>query len=210
MIHSLSRGFVIPVFVFCCLAGDASAQTQSPAQEPIESMPIHAGPFGLRPSLSITSVGSDSNVFNVADSRRTISRRRSFRASSLDSGRGGSCFIRCSQRHRLFQNVQGRGIGEWDDRSQSRCEFGAASAVRVDRLGVNQGPDECRGRCSRPSDSTHHRRGHTPSIASRTAIVVNARRFDLDFDEGSEFRGSDLAHASIRAPTASRLESSSR
>ena len=67
MIHSLCRACVIPGFVFCCLAGDASAQTQAPAQEPIESMPIHAGPFGLRPSLSITSVGSDSNVFNVAD-----------------------------------------------------------------------------------------------------------------------------------------------
>jgi hypothetical protein len=31
-------------------------------------------------------------------------------------------------------------------------------------------------------------------LGSQTAVVVNARRFDLEFDEGSEFRGADLAH----------------
>src|SRR5207249_2801691 len=31
-------------------------------------------------------------------------------------------------------------------------------------------------------------------VASRTALVVNARRFELQFDQGTEFRGADLAH----------------
>jgi hypothetical protein len=31
-------------------------------------------------------------------------------------------------------------------------------------------------------------------VASRTNLVVNARRLDIDFDEGSQFNGADLAH----------------
>jgi hypothetical protein len=31
-------------------------------------------------------------------------------------------------------------------------------------------------------------------VASRTSLLVNARRLDIDFDEGTQFNGADLAH----------------
>jgi len=68
MIPSAARARIGSAALLCCLIASGSAQAQTPAPpEPIESMPIHAGPFGLRPSLALTNVGTDSNVFNVAD-----------------------------------------------------------------------------------------------------------------------------------------------
>src|SRR4029453_6528510 len=68
MIADFSRARIYLGLLGCCLAGAVSAQAQTPAPpETIKSMPIPAGRFGFRPSLAITGVGSDSNVFNVAD-----------------------------------------------------------------------------------------------------------------------------------------------
>ena len=196
MIHSISRAFVIPVFVFCCLAGDASAQTQSPAQEPIESMPIHAGPFGLRPSLSITSVGSDSNVFNVAeqpqdDFTATIVPRivARFRAGRLMFSYGAASDI---VYFRTFKD-EGSVNGTTDlrvDANLGRLQPYASTGWVSTKDRMNAEVDVRAPRTQRTIAA-----GTRLLIASRTAIVVNARRFDLDFDEGSEFRGSDLAHA---------------
>ena len=67
MIHSLTRTTFVLLMTAaaCALAAPARAQSQLP--ENVEVMPIHFGPLGLRPSVSITNIGNDSNVFNDAD-----------------------------------------------------------------------------------------------------------------------------------------------
>ena len=67
MTISRVRGRFVPALAACVLLVGARAEAQTQPPEAIESMPIHAGPVGLRPSLSVTNAGVDSNVFNSAD-----------------------------------------------------------------------------------------------------------------------------------------------
>ena len=196
MIDSASRVRIVHAFLFCCLVAGRSARAQTPAPpEPIESMPIHAGPFGLRPSLAITNVGTDSNVFNANEDPqddftgtivpRIVARGR---AGRLTFAYGAASDIVYYKTYKDEGSVNG------------------TTDLRVDaNLGrlqpyASAGWTSTKERLNAEIDVRAPRTQHTISggarllVASRTALVVNARRFDLQFDEGSEFRGSDLAH----------------
>ena len=56
--------------VAACLSGapPASAQQPPPQRDLVESMPIRVGPLGLSPTLTVTDIGVDSNIFNAAGS----------------------------------------------------------------------------------------------------------------------------------------------
>ena len=196
MIDSGSRFQIVRAFFFCCLIAGGSAQAQTPAPpEPIESMPIHAGPFGLRPSIAITNVGTDSNVFNADDDPQddftaTIVPRIVARV------RAGRLFVSYGAASDIvyFQTYKDEG------------SVNGTTDLRVDgNLGrlqpyASAGWTSTKDRLNAEIDARAPRTQHTVSagarllVASRTALVVNARRFDLQFDDGSEFRGSDLAH----------------
>jgi hypothetical protein len=173
----------------------APAFAQSTAPEPIESMPIHAGPVGLQPSLSITNAGSDSNVFNDAsnpqeDLTATIIPRLVARV------RAGRVLFSCGAATDLvyFQ----------DFKDEESVNFG--SDLRLDaNLGrlqpyISSGWVSTKERLNSEIDerAPHTQRnivvGTRLSAASRTDIVFNLRHADLEYDEGSEFRGTDLAH----------------
>ncbi len=183
-------GFVAGVFL---VTASAEAQTQPP--EAIESMPIHAGPVGLRPSLSITNVGTDSNVFNTAtnpqdDFTATIVPRIVARV------RAG--------RLRFSYGAASDFVYFKDFKDEQSVNFG--SDVRLDaNLGhlqpyISTGWVSTKDRLNAELDARAPRTQRTIMggtkilVASKTTLVFNARRFDLDFDEGTEFRGTDLAH----------------
>ena len=173
----------------------AEAQTQMQPPEAIESMPIHAGPVGLRPSLSITNIGTDSNVFNTAENPqddftttivpRIVARVRTGRLTF--SYGGASDFVYFKE----FKDEQSVNFG---------------SDVRLDaNLGhlqpyISTGWVSTKDRLNAELDVRAPRTQRTIMggtrilVGSRTSLVVNARRFDLDFDEGTEFNGADLAH----------------
>jgi len=195
MTITLARARAVLALSICSflLSTEAGAQTQPP--ETIESMPIHAGPVGLRPSLSITNVGTDSNVFNAADHPqddftativpRIVARVRAGRL--MFSYGGATDFV-------YFKEFK----------DEESVNFG--SDVRLDaNLGhlqpyVSAGWVSTKDRLNAELDVRAPRTQRTImggariAVASRTTLVVNARRFDLDFDEGTEFNGADLAH----------------
>lgn len=196
MIDSGSRVRFIPAVLFCCLVASVSAQAQTPAPpEAIESMPIHAGPFGLRPSLAITNVGTDSNVFNVADDPQD-----DFTATIVPR------IVARVRAGRLFFSYGAASDIVYFKTYKDEGSVNGTTDLRVDAdLGrlqpyVAAGWTSTNERLNAEIDTRAPRTQHTVSagarllLASRTTFVINARRFDLQFDEGSEFRGSDLAH----------------
>jgi hypothetical protein len=189
------RAYVVSAFMTGVLAMGAPAFAQSTAPEPIESMPIHAGPVGLRPSLSITNAGSDSNVFNEAanpqeDLTATIIPRLVARV------RAGRVLLSYGAATDLvyFQ----------DFKDEESVNFG--SDLRLDaNLGrlqpyVSGGWVSTRERLNAEIDARAPRTQRTIaggtrlSVASHTDVVFNVRHADLAYEEGSEFRGTDLAH----------------
>jgi hypothetical protein len=157
-------------------------------------MPIHAGPFGLRPSLAITNVGTDSNVFNVADDPQddftaTIVPRivARLRAGRLMFAYGAASDI---VYFRTFTD-EGSVNGTTDLRVEAnlgRVQPYASAGWLATKERLNSEIDVRAPRTQHSIGAGAH-----VLLASRTAFVINARRFDLQFDEGSEFRGADLA-----------------
>lgn len=177
----------------CLMSTRAGAQVQPP--EAIESMPIHAGPVGLRPSLSVTNAGVDSNVFNSADHPqddftativpRIVARVRAGRL--MFSYGAATDFV-------YFKDFE-------DEQSVN-----FTSDVRLDgNLGhlqpyISTGWVSTKDRLNAELDARAPRTQRTiiggtrVVVASRTMLVFNARRADLDFDQGTEFDDTDLAH----------------
>jgi len=196
MIDCRSRVRLVPAVVFCCLVAGRLAQAQTPAPpEAIESMPIHAGPFGLRPSLALTNVGTDSNVFNVADDPQD-----DFTATIVPR------IVARVRAGRLFFSYGAASDIVYFRTYKDEGSVNGTTDLRVDaNLGrlqpyASAGWTSTNERLNAEIDARAPRMQHTVSagarllLASRTAFVINARRFDLQFEDGTEFRGSDLAH----------------
>jgi hypothetical protein len=161
--------------------------------EAIETMPIHIGPLGLRPSLSITNVGTDSNVFNDAENPQddftaTVVPRLVARV------RGG----------RFLLSYGSTADMVYFKKFTSERSINATTDARLDaNLGrlqpyVSAGWVDTKDRLNAEVDVRAPRTQRTVGagvrmlLASRTAVVVSARRFTMDFDEGAQFRGVDL------------------
>lgn len=182
------------VVAACGLLHAAPARAQDQTPEPVETMPIHFGPLGLHPSLSIANVGSDSNVFNDAgnpqqDFTATIVPRLVARL------RGGRFVLSYGSAADLV----------YYKKFTSERSVNASTDVRLDanfgRLQpyVSAGWVDTKDRLNAEVDVRTPRTQRTvvagvrSLIASRTAVVVSARRFSLDFDDDAQFRGVDLA-----------------
>ena len=138
---------VVAAFMTSILALGVPAFAQSTAPEPIESMPIHAGPVGLRPSLSITNAGSDSNVFNETNHPhedltatiipRLVARLRARRV--LFSYGVATDLV-------YFQDFKDEESVNFGSDFRLDANLGRLQPVRLQRLGLDQGTSECRDR----------------------------------------------------------------
>ena len=175
----------------CALAAPARAQSQLP--EAVDAMPIHIGPLGLRPTVSITNVGNDSNVFNDADHPQedftaTVVPRLAARL------RGG----------RLMLSYGSATDMVYFKKLTSERSINFTTDVKLDaNLGrlqpyVSAGWIDTKDRMNAEIDIRVPRTQRTLAagarilLASRTAVVVSGRRFTLNFDDGAVFRGVDL------------------
>jgi hypothetical protein len=183
-----------PLALCVWLVGSAaSAQTQ-PA-ETIESMPIHAGPVGLRPSLSITSAGSDSNVFNTAEHPqedltativpRLVARVRAGRVMFSYGGASDLVYFKEFKHEHSVNFASDARLEGTFGHLQPYVSTGWVSTT--ERMNA-----ELDARVPRTQRTIMG--GTRLVVASRTTLIANLRRLDLDFDEGTEFRGTDLAH----------------
>jgi Putative beta-barrel porin 2 len=196
MKHTPVSAMPVLFLVVACLAPARPAHAQTQVPETIESMPIHVGPVGLRPSLSITSAGQDSNVFNDADNPQedltaTIVPRlvARFRARRLTFSYGGATDV---VYFRKFKD-EGSVNSTTDvrvDASLGRLQPYASSGWVDTKDRMNAEVDIRAPRTQRAIAA-----GTRLLLASRTALVFNARRFDLDFDQGIQFNGSELSRS---------------
>ena len=194
MSHHTIRAIPIVLAAVVLSSIAATAHAQGGVPEAVEAMPIHVGPLGLRPSVSLTNVGMDSNVFNDAsnpqeDFTATIVPRLLARV------RGG----------RLVLSYGSSADMVYFKKFTSERSLNASTDVRLDgtfgRLQpyVSAGWVDTKDRLNAEVDVRTPRTQRTIAggarllLASRTAVVVSARRFDLDFDDGAQFMGVDLA-----------------
>ena len=170
----------------------ARAQTQTP--EAIETMPIHFGALGLRPSISITNVGNDSNVFNEAEHPqedftatvvpRLVARVRGGRMTlSYGSAADMVYFKKFTSERSVNANTDIRL-----DADLGRVQPYASIGWVATKERLNAEIDVRTPRSQRALAG-----GLRVLMASRTALLVSGRRFTLDFDDGALFKGVDLS-----------------
>jgi hypothetical protein len=194
MTDTCARAAIVAVIGVCLIAVAAPAYAQTQTPEPIESMPIHAGPVGLRPTFSITNAGGDSNVFNEAENPKD-DLTATFTPRLVARVRGGRMFLSYGAAtdfvyFKEFKDEESVNFGT-DlrlDASLGRLQpyVSGAWASTKERLNA-----ELDARVPRTQGMLAA--GTRVLVASKTSLVVNARRFDLQFDDGTEFNGANLA-----------------
>jgi hypothetical protein len=185
---------VVLLLVSAVLVQAAPARAQGQAPEPVETMPIHLGPLGLRPSLSITNVGNDSNVFNDAENPqedftativpRLVARIRGGRFVLSYGSAADMVYFKKFTSERSVNSTTDLRLDANFGRLQPYLSAGWINTK--DRL--NTEVDVRTPRTQRTIAA-----GLRTLLASRTAVVVGARHFTLDFGERSMFRGIDLS-----------------
>jgi len=184
------------VCLLLVLASAARSQAQTPPPQPaIETMPLHFGPLGLAPSLAITDVGVDTNVFNDAENPQ-----EDFSATFVPR------LLARFRMRRLFVSYAVSTDLVYFHELETERSTNVAHDVTLDAdLGrfqpfVQAGWLSTKQRLNSELDLRAPRSqrnvgaGARLLVASRTALVVTARRRWLDFDEDVFFRGVELAH----------------
>ena len=194
MTMSRMRGRVLSCVIAVVSASATPARAQTQAPEAIETMPIHFGALGLRPSISITNVGNDSNVFNEAEHPqedftatvvpRLIARVRGGRMTlSYGSAADMVYFKKFTSERSVNANTDIRL-----DADLGRVQPYASIGWVATKERLNAEIDVRTPRSQRVLAG-----GLRVLMASRTALLVSGRRFTLDFDEGALFKGVDLS-----------------
>ena len=194
MIMSRMRGRVLSCVIAVVSASATPARAQTQAPEAIETMPIHFGALGLRPSISITNVGNDSNVFNEAEHPqedftatvvpRLVARVRGGRMTlSYGSAADMVYFKKFTSERSVNANTDIRL-----DADLGRVQPYASIGWMATKERLNAEIDVRTPRSQRALAG-----GLRVLMASRTALLVSGRRFTLDFDEGALFKGVDLS-----------------
>jgi hypothetical protein len=194
MTMSRMRGRFLSCVIAVVSASAAPARAQSQAPEAIETMPIHFGALGLRPSISITNVGNDSNVFNEAEHPqedftatvvpRLVARVRGGRMTlSYGSAADMVYFKKFTSERSVNANTDIRL-----DADLGRVQPYASIGWVATRERLNAEIDVRTPRSQRALAG-----GLRVLMASRTALLVSGRRFTLDFDDGALFKGVDLS-----------------
>ena len=193
MIHFLTRTTFVLLMtaVVCATAAPARAQSQLP--EGVEAMPIHFGPLGLRPSVSITNIGNDSNVFNDADHPqsdftatvvpRLVARVHGGRLLLSYGGATDIVYFKKFTSERSINSTTDLKL----DADLGRLQPYATVGWLATKDRMNSEIDIRTPRSQRTLAA-----GARMIVASRTAVVVSARRFTLDFHDGALFHGVDL------------------
>ena len=174
------------------LAAPAVAQPASEA-DPLETMPLRYGPLGLSPTLTVTDVGVDSNIFNSAGERksdftttivpRVQARLRTGRLLlSLSNATGFVYYHDYADERSVNYTAEGRADF---DAGRLQPYFSAGFVDTRERLNA-----ELDARAPRTQNALAG--GAKLRVASKTGLSIDLRRTELRFDEGARFEGVPL------------------
>jgi hypothetical protein len=187
------RSVAIAVLIHFHFAAPAGAQAPPPL-DPLESMWMRVGPFGLTPSIAVTDFGVDSNVFRTAEEPRqdftaTVAPRFDVR---LHAGRlllwawnatGFTYYADTSDQRSISYTSEVRA-----DVDLGRLRPFAAGSIVETRDRLNAELDVRAPRLTRSVSG-----GAKFLIGSSTAFTLSGRVSDLEFEEGTTFEGVSLA-----------------
>ncbi len=183
-------------------AATASAQTTS-SPDPIEGAIIRFGPVGINPSLAMRDVGVDNNVFHDdVDPKSDFTFTVTPRADVLFSPRRLHLVFSTSVDYVYFQTYDSEAGTNRAAEIKANVDLGRLQPY-ASFAGVNT-----RARYNSEIDSRARHHDHTYTagavlhVASRTLISGAVRQTTTTFDEGSVFRGEDLAQALNNGNTA--------
>jgi hypothetical protein len=174
----------------------SAAVAQSASSDPLENSMIRVGPFGINPALVVRDVGVDNNVFNEnTDPKSDFTFTVTPRADVIFQPRRLKFTYSTAVDYVYFQKyTTERGTNQ---SSQVRVDFDLGRL----RPFASVGGANTRARYNQEIDARARHSDRTYSgglgiqVASRTSVTFAARRTTTDFEQGSTFRGEDLARA---------------
>ncbi len=186
----------IGVLAFLCFSTTVSyAQTPSVA-DPLESMPFRFGPLGLSPTLAITNLGVDDNIFNDAtepkrDFTMTVTPRLQARLRSgkvLLSGAFATGLV-------YYHTYDDERSIDYASDGRADFDFGwfqpyALASFLDTRERLNAELD-----VRAPRTQTTFAAGAKALLSSKTGLVFDVRTAGLDFAEGTTFEGVSLSQS---------------
>jgi hypothetical protein len=189
------------------LIGASGVMSGQAIDDPVERSRMHLGPLGLTPSIALTNLGVDTNVFNQFENPKsdftfTVSPQLETRL------RGGRWRLRADGRLDAVyyqQYATERSLdGVFDSRVERRSGrvtpwFSAAAASGRQRFGYDI---DLRFRRNVAEMAT----GVDVRVAGRTRVGVSARRTRYRHDPDAEFFGSSLREALDRRTDALGLQ----
>jgi hypothetical protein len=191
MIRSNFR--VIPlVGILVCAASAAGAQT---IEDPAETARFHVGPLRFTPSVALTNIGIDSNVFNEVDAKSdtttAVGPAVNFWVKlgpSRFSGKAAGQYLYFKQ-YDDQRSWNSAGEGRWEVPLARLMPFVAGSYANTrERPGF-----EIDSRARRRDDSVSV--GTELRLTSKTALTLGAKRSRYLFDQNETFLGAALATA---------------
>jgi hypothetical protein len=184
---------VMPLALALLAASPAAAQTPSQPDDPMQNVPVRLGPVGLAPSIAVHDVGRDDNVFNEAtdpksDFVATISPKLDvyFRPGPLRLTY--STFSDYVYYH-TYTSERGINVGS---SAKAEAQLGPFHPF-VTALGSST-----RDRLNREIDvrarhhDTRYSGGLDVQLFEGVSASVVARRSQILYDPGAEFRGQNL------------------
>jgi len=204
MRHSARSACSIALILTSGFVAGETVRAQSPPPQAIESMPVRFGPLGLAPSVALTNVGVDSNVFDDPsnpqdDFTATMAPKLTARLRTrkvLFSYTGAVNFVyfqRLSSERSIDSTTGVRADADFG-RLQPYIDIGHVHTK--ERLNA-----ELDARA--PRTQWNYAAGTRLLLASRTAVVAGVRRAEINFDPDARFLGVDLSEMlNSRANTA--------
>ena len=191
------------VCAFVAMASSAGAQTV----ESSDNARFQWGPLRFTPTLQISNVGRDSNVYNDAENPKS-----DFTAAIGPAVQvwvrpfGSRLSVSTGGQYLYFQTYDDQRA--WNTANELRWDVPLARVTPfVGATYVNS-----RERQGYEVDARSRRRdrsllvGTEVRLSAKTAVVVSARRFDAEYDEGETYLGADLANALNRREQSGKLQ----
>ena len=176
-----------------CLGGAVSAvQAQQPA-DPFEATRFRFGPFGITPSIALSNLGTDGNVFNEATDPK--------KDTTAAIGPAAFVVLRAG-RSRLSGNARGQYLyfqkydnqRSWNTNLDGTWRFPTARLVPFvlgSRSNTKERPGfEIDSRARRDDRAVGF--GTDVRLSSKTTLVLSGRRNWLKYDETEQFLGVNL------------------
>jgi hypothetical protein len=195
------------LLVMCALPLARPSYAQTTATDPVSNARMHLGPLGVTPSIALTNVGIDSNVFNTVedpshDFTLTVSPRLDtwLRAGRSRTSLSGQTDLVYFQKYSSERSIDGAGAVRFElptthltpwveaDYSKQRQRVGYEIDLRSRRVVTNEAI------------------GVNTRVTSKTRFDLGVRRAQYRYDADAFFLGSNLRETLNRHSDVGQLQ----